>query len=731
VSVRRLEDPIPLRPGLDDRHEFFRVSPLGTAVVDRNGRTLRVNRALCELLGYTEAELMARSPFTFAHPDDQERNLEAHQRFVASPDDSLQFESRYVRKDGSVVHAQVNKTAVRGPGGTPVELVLQFVDDTSRRATLDALQQRLGEQAVITLLGERALAGLPLDDLINEAVGAVAQMLETDWAAYGHLSPDHAAVTVRSATGWPDGFEGTTIPISDAMRAAIGETVVLDDAIRANLGPVLESGGSVSELAVLVGDPGDPLGIIGAGARHERRFGDSDHNFLRAVAHVLAGAIARKRAEERARYEALHDTLTGAPNRALLVDRLQQAMGRRCGDGQLFVLLLDVDSLGLVNEALGHATGDEVLREIATRLTTVLDPADTVARLGGDQFGILCADPRGEREADVIAEQIRGAFVAPFLLAGEPHFISASLGVVAAGDGAGRAVDDLLGDADAALARAKKRGRGGYELFDPRTRERVFSRLKVERDLRRAIESDELRVEYQPYFRLDDGAPAGAEALVRWQHPERGLLSPAEFIPIAEQSGLIVPLGEWVLRRACADLARWRADHDWATGLRVSVNVSARQVHEPGLPAAVENALRDAGLPPGLLGIEITEGLLLDDERAPQGALAALKQLGVRLLLDDFGTGYSSLSYLSRFPVDVLKVDRSFVRDLGTRADSAPIVTAIAALARGLRLDVIAEGVETEAQADRLRAIGCDYVQGFHFARPMSADALVRRLSSG
>jgi Amt family ammonium transporter len=236
-------------------------------------------------------------------------------------------------------------------------------------------------------------------------------------------------------------------------------------------------------------------------------------------------------------------------------------------------------------------------------------------------------------------------------------------------------------------------------------------------------------VEYQPYFRLSDGTPGGLEALVRWQHPERGLISPGEFIPVAEETGLIAGLGEWVLRRACRDLAAWRDEHDWATGLRVTVNVSAKQVQERELTASVESALREAGLAPGLLGIEITEGLLLDESRAPLDALSALKRLGVRLLLDDFGTGYSSLSYLSRFPVDVLKVDRSFVRDLGTRADTTPIVTAIVALARGLRLDVIAEGVETQEQLDQLRDLGCDYAQGFLLARPMPAEQLVARLA--
>jgi diguanylate cyclase (GGDEF)-like protein/PAS domain S-box-containing protein len=709
---------------------FFAASPLGMAAMDRTGRTLRVNRALCELLGHTEDELLRRSVLKVAHPDDQPRNVDAYRRFVAADRDAVQGETRLIRKDGEVIHAQYNVTAVRGTRDEIVEFVVQFVDDTRRRATLDALQQRLGEQAVITLLGERALAGLPLDDLIDEAVAAMAQILETEMAAYGQLAPDRATVTVRSSLGWPDGVDGSVLPISDAMRGTMGETVVLDTALRGDFAELLDHAGCVSGIAVLVGDPKDPLGILGAGARHKRRFGDADHNFVRAVAHVLAGAIERRRADDRARHEALHDALTGLPNRALLVDRLQQDLARMGGGGgQLFVLLLDVDSLRLVNDALGHAAGDELLREIGKRLSEVLEPNDTVARMAADEFGILCLDPRTDREAKCIAERVRGVFARPFVLEGEPHVISASMGVVVAGSGVVSASSDLLRDADEALLRAKDRGRGGYEFFVSHTHARAVSRLKLESELRRAIETGELRVEYQPYFRLSDGRPAGVEALVRWQHPDRGLVAPGDFIPVAEESGLIVPLGEWVLRRALDDLAAWRREHDWATGLRMTVNVSARQVHERELAATVAAALEESGIPAGLLGIEITEGLLLDQQRAPQGALSALKRLGVRLLLDDFGTGYSSLSYLSRFPVDVLKVDRSFVRDLGSAMESDPIVTAIVALARGLRLDVIAEGIETEKQADRLREIGCDYGQGFLMARPMPADQLVQRLN--
>ena len=708
------------------RRAFFEGTPLPSASLDSDGRIVRLNRPLADLLGYAEEDLAGRTVASLADSADAERTEEALRAALEGRGTPMQGDGRYVRRDGSVVHAQHNLTVIRNEGH-PSEFILQLVDETQRRSTLDALHQRLGEQAVITLLGERALAGLPLDDLIAEAVTALSQILEIEMCMYAEIAEDRESVTLRQAVGWPT--ETREYPVPPQLRRAIGEIVNLDEILMAAYSERFAAQGVVGGVSVLVGDPSDPLGILGAFVREPRTFTDAERNFLRAVAHVLAGAITRARAEEHIRHESLHDSLTGLPNRALLLDRLAQRLPTLAGTpGRLTVAALDIDSFKHVNDALGHAAGDDLLREIAPRLSEVLEPTDTVARVAGDEFAILCFDAAGERAADRIAEQVRGAFVRPFVLAGEPHFLSASLGVVVADSDSARTADDLLRDADAALHRAKERGRGGYELFDPTTRAQVVSRLQLEGDLRRAIEGDQLRVEYQPYFRLDDGSPAGIEALVRWQHPERGLISPGEFIPVAEESGLIVQLGEWVLRRACTDLAGWREEHDWATRTRVTVNVSARQVDQRELTATVDSALRDTGLPAGLLGIEITEGLLLDESRAPQEALAALKRLGVRVLLDDFGTGYSSLSYLSRFPVDVLKVDRSFVSDLGGRTDSTPIVTAIVALAKGLRLDVIAEGVETEDQLNRLRELGCDYAQGFLLARPMPAADLVVRL---
>ena len=708
---------------------FLEGTPLPTIAIDADARILRVNGALARLLGHPESELTGRRVFDLAHPDDERRDREALRAAVEGGEGSASGEGRYVRADGRVVHAEWSLTIVRDDDGRPCEYLVQLVDETERRATTDALQRRLDEQAIITRLGERALAGLPLDDLIAEASAAAVEVLGADMGGYSELSANTEWLTVRRAVGFAAGFEGTSYQLSSRMRDAVCSMVNLDAAMDVSANEVLRSQGAAAGVAVLVGDPSDPLGMLGALVREPRTFTDAERNFLRAVAHVLAGAIGRERAEGHARHESMHDTLTGLPNRALLLDRIDQSAALVRDGGQLTVVLLDIDSFKLVNDALGHAAGDDLLREVAPRLAETLEPGDTVARIAGDEFAILCADANGERPADRIAEQVRGAFVRPFLLRGEPHFLSASLGVVVGDGSGGRTGDDFLRDADAALNRAKERGRGGYELFDPRTRARVVSRLKIESDLRRAIETDQLRVEYQPYFALDDGTPGGVEALVRWQHPERGLIPPGDFVPVAEETGLIIGVGEWVLRRACQDLASWRDEYDWATGLRVTVNVSAKQVEERELTATVESALRDAALPAGLVGIEITEGLLLDESRAPLEALSALKRLGVRLLLDDFGTGYSSLSYLSRFPVDVLKVDRSFVRDLGSRADTTPIVTAIVALARGLRLDVIAEGVETEEQRDTLRELGCDYAQGFLMARPMPAEQLVERLS--
>jgi diguanylate cyclase (GGDEF)-like protein len=478
----------------------------------------------------------------------------------------------------------------------------------------------------------------------------------------------------------------------------------------------------VSAATVQVGPADSVAGLLGAYTFTPRAFTDRDLDFLSAVAHVLNGAMRSLEVERQIRHDALHDALTGLANRTLLLERLTDAVRRADGEGRRLALyFLDVDHLKVLNDSLGHHAGDELLRAIGPRLRSTLRPGDMIARFGGDEFAVLCDDIADEEQGLRVAERLVRAFAHPFEVCGEPRFCSISVGVVISDPNGTRGAQELLSDADAALYRAKERGRGRHEMFDVGMRDRITTRLRIEDDLRRALDSgDQLWIAYQPFVHLPGGGVAGVEALLRWTHPERGAIAPSEFIPIAEDSGLIVEIGEYVLRTACAQMAAWgRGD------LRLTVNVSARQMALSGMPGTVGAVLRETGLPAHRLGLEITEGLLLEETPATVETLQALRRLGVRLMLDDFGTGYSSLGYLRRYPLDVLKIDRTFVDDLGEdgRGDSA-IVEAIVGMAKALGMRVIPEGVETAGQLARLTELGCDYAQGFHLSRPLAAAEL-------
>ncbi|HEX5502215.1 MAG TPA: EAL domain-containing protein [Thermomicrobiales bacterium] len=421
---------------------------------------------------------------------------------------------------------------------------------------------------------------------------------------------------------------------------------------------------------------------------------------------------------ERLTYQAFHDPLTGLPNRALFLDRLGHAVSRaERGQAPVAVLLLDLDRFKVINDSLGHESGDQLLSEMAERLRACLRPGDTVARLGGDEFTILLEDlPDAERPRRV-AERILERLRQPLHLGGHEVFVTASIGI-ALGATDQEAPEDLLRNADIAMYRAKAEGKAHYEIFDPSMNARALERLDLEHALWRAIARGEFRIHYQPIARLDTARIVGAEALVRWQHPERGLVPPAEFIPLAEETGLIVPLGRWVLREACRQARQWQEAQPHQPPLAISVNLSARQLQQPGLVDDIAAALRETGLAPEHLQIEITEHVVMGNAPAMVSRLRRLKDLGLRLAIDDFGTGYSSLSYLKRFPVDTLKIDKAFVGDLGAGEDAA-IVEAVLSLAHALGLAVTAEGAETAGALARLRALGCDLAQGYQIARPL------------
>ena len=428
-------------------------------------------------------------------------------------------------------------------------------------------------------------------------------------------------------------------------------------------------------------------------------------------------AIDRKRTEVQLAHLALHDHLTGLPNRSVFDDRLEHALRRRRdGQGGVAVLFIDLDGFKRLNDSFGHGAGDDVLREAAMRIRTAVRPHDTVARLGGDEFTVLCEGVHGDRGALAIGRRIAEELARPLVIDGHEIVLRASIGVVLA-EREHVTAEELRQQSDDAMYRAKARGGGCPQLYTPgRARERAGHEIQVESALRRAI-PDELVAHYQPVVELDGGRLVGVEALVRWQHPSRGLVPPGEFIPVAEQSGLVVALGDWMLGESCRQAVGWG-------DLRVSVNVSGRQVAEGSLVASVARALEESGLPPERLQLELTETVLMDDIDGHIALMREVKELGVTLALDDFGKGYSSLSYLHRFPLDRIKVDRAFVGGLPESRASVAIVSAVVSFAAALDIEIVAEGVETQAQVDALRSLGCEYAQGFFFHRPVGPERI-------
>jgi diguanylate cyclase (GGDEF)-like protein/PAS domain S-box-containing protein len=435
----------------------------------------------------------------------------------------------------------------------------------------------------------------------------------------------------------------------------------------------------------------------------------------------------RKKAEERLLHDAFHDALTGLPNRALMIDHLKLAIARnkRKSDRTFAVLFLDLDRFKVVNDSLGHLIGDQLLIGIARRLEGCVRPGDTVARVGGDEFTILLEDLTDVREAVSVAERIQEDLKLPFNLTGRDVFTTVSVGI-APGSVSYNHPDEILRDADTAMYRSKSLGKARHEMFDEEMQARTVNLLQMENDLRRAFERNEFFVNYQPIIALDDFRLCGFEALVRWQHPDRGLISPTEFIPIAEEGGQILQIGEWVLREACYQLQKWQEKYPSDKPLYMTVNLSAKQFAQPDLVDRVRDILTETKIDPAFLKLEITESVVMDDFETAAAMLSQLRALGVRLSIDDFGTGYSSLTYLHRFPIDTLKIDRSFITRLDK--ENVEIVRTILMLAENLGMDAVAEGVETQEQMALLRNLSCQSGQGYFFSKPVNitdAEAII------
>jgi diguanylate cyclase (GGDEF)-like protein len=627
-------------------------------------------------------------------------------------------------------------------GGVLIVLVLvrlvRLVAEGERAGR--ALDARAEQQATVARLGQLALERVDLPALLDAAAAAVTAALGLPLCGVFELQPGGRTLLRTGGAGWPPDAAGPallTLSPGGALARVLrgGERVAIGEGAPRELVDLAGWRPAVTAM-VLVGTAERPLGVLTVAGRTRRAFPPSDVDFLVAVANLLGGAIARWLAESEFRHRAFHDPLSGLANRTLFRDRLDHALSthRRSG-GTVAVLFVDLDDFKTVNDSLGHQAGDRLLVAVAERISACLRPGDTAARLGGDEFAVLVEQLDGVDGAVAAAERLLAALGDPLPTVDRYVSIGASIGIACAV--AGQATGDtVLRDADTAMYAAKTGGKGRYAVFEPAMHAEALHRLDLRVDLERAVERGELRLAYQPIVVLETGAVVGAEALVRWQHPLRGLLGPEEFIGVAEQTGLIVPVGRWILEQACHQARLWPRDERGGERT-VSVNLSASQLVRARAVEDVRAALAASGLHPSSLLLELTESVLLADESL--AALRELRGLGARLALDDFGTGYSSLDHLRRVLPDVVKVDRSFVALLGQdRAGqdqpsdhAAALARGIVRLAESLGVVTVGEGVEDARQLGELMAMGCQLGQGSLFAMPLDPDAFARFLEDG
>jgi diguanylate cyclase (GGDEF)-like protein/PAS domain S-box-containing protein len=706
---------------LDERfRHVFEESPTGLVLADLDLQVVDANRAFAAFLGRERSELIGHNVASYSEPTDMLVTRQRHAELLAGETSHYSMEKRYLHTDGSLVWGELTVSLVRDDRGRPQAVFAQVQNIAERRRAVEVLDRRARHSEAAAELGRIALVAADLGELAERTAEVVAERLGADACNITEVNglELHNLAVFGAAPGRGQGERWTMRQRSLAgLVFSTDGPLVVDDLAAGDVdaSAQLLGSGMRSAMGVAVEGRDGPAGMVAVFSRAPRAWTSDESAFLHVVANVMGSAIERAAREEEAVHRALHDPLTGLPNRDLFADRLALTLARARRGGPLpAVLIADLDQFKLVNDSLGHHAGDELLRAVAPRFAAAVRETDTVARFGGDEFVVLSDGVGSEQQALALAQRLASVLDDPIEVAGGPVFVSASFGVAAAvatSDAAG-----LLRDADAALYRAKARGRGRCELFDAPMRAQAMARLEIETGLRVALGGDQLALHYQPVVDLRSGATLALEALMRWRHPVRGAVSPGEFIPVAEEAGLIVPLGRWALHEACRHAAALGPD-----GPPVSVNLSARQLAFPGVVGEVAVVLDRTGLAPERLWLELTETALFEEADAPLSVLHELKALGIALVLDDFGTGYSSLAYLQRFPLDALKIDRAFVAEMTEDERASALVVAIATMARSLGLTVVPEGIETEAQRDALLELGCRYGQGFLFGRPEPA----------
>lgn len=701
------------------------------------GRWHFVSPQIERILGYTPEEWTADPELWFnsIHPEDIDHAMAFEDSRLIGLDVHPPAEYRLRSKDGRYVWIYERARLIPDENGVPIwHGVMQ--DITALKAAEAVVQQKIDQQRMIARLGEMAMKGEHPDRLIAIAVDSLAKMdgildaavWEQEGFANFYLCHASRKVDVPPVVPYEtDRFPGN--------RLADGEIVSIldwDRDPRVSRYRSLSNPEMRSSMMVPIGGSREQFGMLSVASAEPNRFSEQDGHFLHAAANILANAIERNRADESLRHRLHHDPLTDLPNRQLFSERLTEAIdaaresGERCG-----VLFLDIDHFKLINDGIGHHAGDEMLREVAPRLGYSVRRGDTVARFGGDEFGVVLKSVQGEEDAREIADRLLDALSEPIIYDGVENFITASIGIAIYTPG----VDDekdaeaLIQEADAAMYQAKDMGRAQAQVFGQPMRDKALRRLEIERELRRAIEDDQLVIHYQPIVSLRTGRVFAFEALARWQHPTQGLMGPGDFIPIAEESDLITQIDSWVLRNGLRQMGEWQRMIPADRRLVLTVNASSRQIRTTALPGLVAGLLKEYGVSPDRLALEITESVLVAGTSTVKNVLGELHDMGVALALDDFGTGFSSLSYLNEFPLDSLKIDRSFVDHLGNGdPKGSAIADAIIQIGKALSLTVVAEAVSSETQLQMVRDLGCHLAQGFLLSRPVSAEVATEML---